>query len=77
MRDSEGCQESAYWTPAGLATHVGMSEAWVEKYTQARRIPGQTKMGGAWRYHKVAVERALLSGQLLLPPEKAGLKRAG
>jgi hypothetical protein len=65
-------EESAYWTPAGLARHLDMSEKWVEKHTQARRIPGQTKMGGAWRYHKAAVQKALLSGQLLLPdPKKA------
>lgn len=68
--------ESAYFTPAGLAVHVSMSEKWVEKHTAARRIPGQTKMGRAWRYDKVAVQRALLAGQLLLPDPKSARKRA-
>lgn len=57
-----------YYTPEQLALKLNMSVKWVIKSTQARRIPGQVKMGGRWRYRILEVEKCLLSGQNFLLP---------
>jgi hypothetical protein len=68
--------EPEYYSPAELARKVGMSAKWVEAHTQARRIPGQTQMGRAWRYEKAAIHAGLASGQLLLPKGARGGEEA-
>jgi len=57
---------SDFLTPRELALKLGMSLKWIVAQTQARRIPGQTKMGHAWRYRRTEVEKRLLSGEFLL-----------
>ena len=57
---------SEYFTPQQLAAHVSMSLKFIVKHTQARRIPGQTKIGGYWRYRRSDIEKRLLSGKFLL-----------
>jgi hypothetical protein len=59
---------SDFISPKQLATRLSMSLKWVEKQTQARRMPGQVKMGRVWRYHWVEVQKRMLTGQLLLEP---------
>lgn len=53
-------------TPRELSTRLHMSLKWVEKHTQARRIPGQVKIGRLWRYDWMEVQKRILRGQLLL-----------
>jgi hypothetical protein len=60
-------------TPRELAFRLSMSLKWVEKQTQARRIPGQTKIGRVWRYDWIAIEKRLVSGTLLL--DRISMKR--
>jgi excisionase family DNA binding protein len=55
-----------YYTPQQLAQKLNMSLKFIEKHTQARRIPGQTKVGRMWRYNRIAVEKRLLSGNNFL-----------
>lgn len=58
-------------TPNQLADWLQVGEKWVEKNTQARRIPGQFKAGKYWRYDRAAIEmQRLKTGEALLP--KAG-----
>ena len=57
--------QSDYLTPKELAAKVNMSLKWVVTHTQARRIPGQTKLGRVWRYRRAEVEKRLLSGTFL------------
>jgi hypothetical protein len=59
--------EDELMTPLDLANRLKMSMKWVVKHTQARRIPGQVKVGGNWRYRRLDVEKRLLAGQFLLP----------
>ena len=54
-------------TPAQLATKLNVSLKSVTKWTQARRIQGQRKIGRLWRYDAREVERGLLREQFLLP----------
>ena len=56
-----------YYTPAELALKLSIARKTVTKHTQARRIPGQIKIGGVWRYRITDVDKALLRGSLLLP----------
>ena len=56
---------SDFLTPRELADKIKMSVKWVTNQTQARRIPGQTKMGRLWRYRLTEIEKRLLSGELL------------
>lgn len=55
-------------TPAQLQDWLQVGEKWVEKNTQARRIPGQFKAGKYWRYERAAIEKhRLATGDVLLP----------
>jgi len=65
-------------TPIGLQRFLAVEEAWVEKNTQARLIPGQFKAGRYWRYRRADIEKQMLSGQVLLEKKKftlQGLKK--
>jgi excisionase family DNA binding protein len=55
-----------YLTPQELAAKLSMSLKWVTKYTQARKIPGQVKIGRLWRYNRAEIEKRLLSGNEFL-----------
>lgn len=58
-------------TPGGLVDWLGVGEKWVQKNTQARRIPGQFKAGKYWRYRRAEIEKQILkTGQALLPKAK-------
>ena len=63
-----------FLTPKELSRKLNMSLKWVEKQTQARRIPGQVKMGRLWRYKIKEVEKRLLSGKEFLLKTKNGNK---
>jgi excisionase family DNA binding protein len=63
--DSKIVPEPEFYSPRELAQKLNMSRKWVVKHTQARRIPGQVKCGGRWRYRRIDVEKALLSGNFL------------
>lgn len=55
-------------TPPQLVDWLEVGEDWVEKNTQARRIPGQFKAGRYWRYRRADIEKQILAtGQALLP----------
>lgn len=60
-------QLKEYYTPNELAVKFNIARKTVTKHTQARRIPGQVKIGGQWRYKVTEIEKALLRGELLLP----------
>ena len=55
-----------FLTPQEVASKLGMSVKWVTKQTQARRMPGQIKVGRLWRYRRTDVEKRLLAGSFLL-----------
>ena len=54
--------ESEFFSPRELARKLNMSLKWVVKQTQARRMPGQVKVGRLWRYNRFEIEKRLLSG---------------
>lgn len=56
---------SDFLKPKELADKIGMSLKWVTAQTQARRVPGQIKIGRLWRYRLTEVEKRLLAGQFL------------
>jgi len=55
-----------YLTATQLAKKLNVGLRWVEKQTQARRIPGQIKIGRYWRYRRVDVEKRLLQSDQFL-----------
>ena len=56
--------EPEFYTPAELAQKLNIARKTVTKWTQARRIPGQVKVFGQWRYRVTEIEKALLRGNL-------------
>lgn len=58
-------REPEYYTPEQLSNKLQMARKTIKKWTLARRIPGQLKCGGRWRYSRNAIEKALLRGELL------------
>lgn len=60
-------RQPEYLTPEQLAEKLNVSRKTVTKWTQARRVPGQTKLGRIWRYSRFAIEKALVREQFLLP----------
>ncbi len=64
---------AAYYNPAELAELLNFSLRTITRWTQDRRLPGQMKCGHAWRYEKIAIDRARRLGTLLMPSlSKAG-----
>ncbi|MBN1575302.1 MAG: helix-turn-helix domain-containing protein [Chitinispirillaceae bacterium] len=63
--------EPEYYTPNELAAKLNIARKTVTKHTQARRFPGQVKIGGQWRYRVTDIEKGLLRGDLLLPVKQA------
>jgi predicted DNA-binding transcriptional regulator AlpA len=59
--------EKPVYSPRELAQRCGVSLKAITNWTQSRRIPGQVKIGHAWRYDRQAVERAMRSGNFLMP----------
>jgi excisionase family DNA binding protein len=57
--------EPEFLTPKELANMFQISLKAIVKWTQERRIPGQCKIGGRWRYRRLDIEKALLRGTLL------------
>jgi predicted site-specific integrase-resolvase len=57
--------EDDFLTPGELAAMLKMKPKTIKKWTLARRVPGQTKCGGRWRYRRQEIEKALLRGELL------------
>lgn len=69
--DDPDSPDRPYLTDLGLRRWLNVGEEWVTKNTQARRIPGQKKMGRSWRYERAAIELQLAkTGKALLDPEK-------
>jgi excisionase family DNA binding protein len=58
-------QEPEYFTVEELATKLNLARKTIKKWTIARRIPGQVKCGGRWRYRRTDIEKALLRGEFL------------
>jgi DNA-binding transcriptional regulator YiaG len=58
-------REPEYYTLNELALKLNLAKKTIKKWTQARRLPGQVKCGGRWRYRCIDVEKALLRGELL------------
>ena len=61
----EDKKEPEYLTPDDLALKFNLAKKTIKKWTLARRIPGQVKCGGRWRYCRTEIEKALLRGELL------------
>jgi predicted DNA-binding transcriptional regulator AlpA len=57
--------EPEYLTPEQLSAKLQVARKTIKKWTLARRIPGQLKCGGRWRYRRNEIEKALLRGKLL------------
>ena len=51
-----------YFTGEELAKILNVSIKFIQKQTQARRIPGQVKVGRLWRYNRAEIEKAMLRG---------------
>jgi hypothetical protein len=60
-------QESEVYLPEEVIAKFRVSKAWLNKYTQARRVPGQIQFGKAWRYRKTEVDAAFSTRQFLVP----------
>jgi excisionase family DNA binding protein len=58
--------EPEYLTARQLAQKVNVSLKAVQKWTTQRRVPC-VKVGYHWRYPSLAINKRLLSGQLLTP----------
>jgi len=56
----------AFYDKHTLAARLNKSVDWVEKYSQLRRIPGQTWFGNEWQYNRSVIERRILSGKPIL-----------
>lgn len=61
---------SDFYTPQELALRLNVSIKFVQTQTQARRIPGQVKVGRLWRYNRAEVEKAILKGGQFLRPRQ-------
>jgi predicted site-specific integrase-resolvase len=57
--------EPEFMTAIDLSKRLNISIQAVKKWTAARRVPGQIKVGNRWRYSRLAIEKALLRGQFL------------
>lgn len=57
--------EPEFLKPDEIAAMFQMSLKAISKWTQDRRIPGQCKVGGRWRYRRIDIEKALIRGELL------------
>ena len=56
-----------YYNPRELAEKLNVSLKFIRSQTQERRVPGQVKIGGMWRYSRAEIEKAMLNGgQFLL-----------
>lgn len=53
------------YTIEQLAERLGMSVKWVRKHVADRRLPGIIRCGRAVRFDRAAIERRILSGQVL------------
>lgn len=60
-------KEQQFFTSKELAEYVNVSVKFIEKYTSSGRLPGLRKMGRCVRWDKNAVDRRILSGNILLP----------
>lgn len=58
------------YTSKELASRINTSVKNVEKWRYTRRIPGSFRIGRAWRFDKIAIEKAINSGVFLLPDQK-------
>jgi len=56
--------ENEYLTSRQLAGKLAMSVKWIEKHR--RRIAGACRFGRAWRFNRITVEKALLTGRLMI-----------
>ncbi|MDB5103095.1 MAG: hypothetical protein JWP91_784 [Fibrobacteres bacterium] len=59
--------EAAYFTVESLAAYLDVPRRTIEKWAIARRLPGMVKAGRLLRFERTAIDRAALSGALLLP----------
>jgi excisionase family DNA binding protein len=57
--------EPEYFTPEQLAARLQVARNTIKKWTVARRIPGQLKCGGRWRYRRLDIEKAQVRGVFL------------
>jgi excisionase family DNA binding protein len=63
----EGPLEPAYFTVETLAAYLDLPVRTIRKWAMARRLPGMVRAGKLWRFRRADIERAALSGTLLLP----------
>ena len=56
--------EAEYYTPEELATKCAVPLERVKNAAYRRKIPGQVKIFGEWRFRKDLVDLALLKGRL-------------
>ena len=63
--NEQSLSEQEYYTPDELCSKLKLARKTIKKWTLARRIPGQVKCGGRWRYNRIAIEKALVRGELL------------
>ncbi|MBN1578744.1 MAG: helix-turn-helix domain-containing protein [Chitinispirillaceae bacterium] len=59
-----------YLTARELALLLNVSQKFIQSQTQARRIPGQIKVGRVWRYNRAEVEKSMLKGGQFLLTQK-------
>ena len=62
--------ESGMYTVETLARRVAHPPKTIRKWLAARRIRGVVRCGRSVRFDKATVERAILSGDLLLPDNR-------
>jgi excisionase family DNA binding protein len=62
--------DAKYITSRQLRELLNVSEAFIQKYMAARRLPGMVKIGKLWRFNLEEVKKHLATGDLLLPKDK-------
>ena len=60
-------EKKEYLSTTELASYIGRSRKFVEKYITCRRIPGMVRIGGRWSFKRSDIDRALNRGEFLLP----------
>ena len=63
-------EQPVFLTAKQLCELLNVSQKFIQSQTQARRIPGQIKVGRVWRYNRAEVEKAMLKGGQFLLTQK-------
>ncbi len=70
MATENTTEQAGMYTPDELAARLSVAPKTIRKWTASRRLPGMVRCGRAIRFDRIAIERAILSGCVLLPDSR-------